>query len=42
MHPHLPHLKPHTRHVLIARVIALVLLAVPTEVLSLAASLAAL
>jgi hypothetical protein len=42
MHPHLPHLKAHTWHVLIARVIALVLLAVPTEVLSWVASLAAL
>jgi hypothetical protein len=42
MHPHLPHLKPHTRHVLIACVIALVLLTVPAEVLSGVSGVAAL
>jgi hypothetical protein len=42
MHPHLPHLDPHTRHVLIACVIALVLLTAPAEVLSGIASAAAL
>jgi hypothetical protein len=41
MHPHLPHLKPHTRHVLIACVIALVLLTLPA-VLSGISSAAAL
>jgi hypothetical protein len=34
MHPHLPHMKPHTRHVLIAVVMALVLLSVPAQVFS--------
>jgi hypothetical protein len=34
MKPHLPYLKPHTRHVVIACFIALVLLVLPTEVLS--------
>lgn len=32
--PHLPHLTPHTRHLLLAYVIALVLLTIPAEVLS--------
>jgi hypothetical protein len=42
MRPHLPHLKPHTRHVLIACVISLVLLTAPAEVLSGASGVAAL
>jgi hypothetical protein len=42
MHSHLPHMKPHTRHVLLALVMALVLLTVPAQVLSGVSSVAAL
>jgi hypothetical protein len=35
MKPHRPHLTAHARHVLLAYVIALVLLTIPAEVLSL-------
>jgi hypothetical protein len=34
MKPHLLHLKPHTRHLVIACFIALVLLTIPAEVFS--------
>jgi len=34
MKPHLLHLKPHTRHVVLAFFIALVLLTIPAAVLS--------
>lgn len=42
MHPRLSHMKPHTRHVLIALVMALLLLTVPAQVLSGISSVAVL